>query len=733
MTRSDSYPEIGPALASLLDKHVPDDAKRQVETEAIRVISRARRPQWVGGRSSQLVVGRVQSGKTLSFTAAMALARDSGFPLIIVLAGTKTNLLDQTVERLRRDLLEGDGGPNRFRHWKNPTPADSDDIARAIATWRSDSVPPEFKQTAVLFVLKNARRIWVATDALEEALHIAAFRPFPTLIIDDEADQASLNTRVAKGEESSIYSAINALREKAINHTLLMYTATPQAPLLISMSDVLSPEYVTVLTPGSDYVGGEELFAEGNGNYVRLIPDEELPDSLLGGQVSEIPDSLCDALATFLLCLVIAQERSSPRPLAMLVHPAHKRDVHSIYGEWIKKTLDRWSKELQGSLASKADQSCIRFFRNAYMDLSTTCTAVAGGDDGRFAELLARVGHFLPQVERLIVNSDKASDIPESAWRSFPGWILIGGNKLDRGFTVQNLAVTYMPRGKGLGNADTLQQRGRFFGYKRGYSDLLRGWFSKDVSDSFRAYVRHERSMQRELESFDSAGQPLVNWKRRFILDPEMRMTRRQVVSLPTTSKKLGPGWVFRQHGLYVESDRRQNLALYAPIRKFLEVHGEIHPSEPRRDQRRNLLATMSLGHAMEYLVGWRCIPEEAERLDGIWFLLAQVLDERDEEVEIVSMDGIVAPARRRDVDKRSVGSRTNRKELLINQLFQSYSKTGRRYPGDDHFRSQRAITIQLHRVTPEDREGRMGEETPALAISIPRRLATNVIWQLPE
>ena len=136
---------------------------------------------------------------------------------------------------------------------------------------------------------------------------------------------------------------------------------------------------------------------------------------------------------------------------------------------------------------------------------------------------------------------------------------------MDRGFTVEGLTVTYMPRGKGVGNADTIQQRARFFGYKGCYASLCRAWPETDVADAFTRYVEHEESMRKELAGEIGSGESLRTWRRRFLLDKGMKPTRAAVVRLQLQHAVFGDAW-WRQ-SVIVTNDmvlRRSNSALLA-------------------------------------------------------------------------------------------------------------------------------------------------------------------------
>src|SRR6185436_1461870 len=112
---------------------------------------------------------------------------------------------------------------------------------------------------------------------------------------------------------------------------------------------------------------------------------------------------------------------------------------------------------------------------------------------------------------------------PAIRWSDFYSHILVGGQAMDRGFTVEGLTVTYMPRGSGVGNADTIQQRARFFGYKLGYLGYCRVYLDSEVQDAFRSYVTHEEDIRERLLEYTATGRPLRDWKRAFFLDPNLK------------------------------------------------------------------------------------------------------------------------------------------------------------------------------------------------------------------
>ncbi len=268
-------PVVGPEALELLRNVAPEASRAEIQNAAVSVLSKGIPPTAQTGQETGLVIGYVQSGKTLSFETVTALARDNGFPLVVIVAGTNTPLLDQSTKRINRDLRLDE--PRRARKWVALQNPENDEatvqaIRDVLEDWRDPGTPEDFKKTVLITVLKHYQRI----ENLTELLRALAVAPAPTLIIDDEADQASLNTEVGQGQESKTYRRLMELRQALPHHTYLQYTATPQAPLLVSIVDSFSPGFVQVLNPGPDYVGGREFFIN-NRRLIRLIPSQEVP------------------------------------------------------------------------------------------------------------------------------------------------------------------------------------------------------------------------------------------------------------------------------------------------------------------------------------------------------------------------------------------------------------------------------------------------------------------------
>ena len=507
-------PAIGPETLDFLSTVVPEGSRDSMRDAAASIIAKSIPPTGEAGRETGLVVGYVQSGKTMSFETVATLARDNAFQIVIVVVGISISLLEQSTGRLRRDLRLDD--PDRPRRWipfQNPSADDPtvQALRDVLDDWRDPGTPHDFKKTILITVLKHHKRLQNLTDLIR-ALKLVGV---PVLIIDDEADQASLNNEVAQRQESTTYRCFMELRQALPTHTYLQYTATPQAPLLVSIIDSLSPNFVQVLEPGDAYVGGQEFFG-GDLTLVCVIPPEDVPTTAF--PLVEPPESLLDALRIFMVGVAAGIKQGvNTGNRSMLVHPSHRTAQHQEYYNWVRDIVEEWKRIFALQENEPDKQELIEDFRITYNDLVQT----VGDTLPAFDELMKYFLVAFRNTRVLEVNA-REGQTPTVDWRSAYGWILVAGQAVDRGFTVEGLTVTYMPRGIGMGNADTVQQRARFFGYKRPYLGYCRVYLEQGTLQAYQAYVEHEEDIRTQLMEFQESGQPLDNWKRVFVLNTDL-------------------------------------------------------------------------------------------------------------------------------------------------------------------------------------------------------------------
>jgi hypothetical protein len=392
-------PSIGPHTLKLLDEQVRRDTERAVLLkESVSILSSCVPSSLTAGRRTGLVVGYVQSGKTLSFTTVAALARDNGYRMVIVITGTSVNLADQNSARVKKDLGIGSSGLGPWAAHHNPKASASGTIAGDLAEWMNPSVPREQCRTVLITVMKQHTHL----QNLLKLLKSLDLANAPVLLVDDEADQAGLNTEVNDGESSTTYAQLLAIRAAAPHLSYLQYTATPQAPLLINVIDILSPEFAEVITPGEDYVGGKQFFDRGN-SVVHVIPPSQIPGAQPG---VEPPEFYVHALRVFMLGVatgLIEQDPEGNR--SMMVHPSQKTAPHVDYCEWTKQVVRRWMMMCDGDAEELAELKAE--FAAAYIDLAKTAKTLPS--DEVLLDALPRAFRRTTSGEPQLSNSTRAA------------------------------------------------------------------------------------------------------------------------------------------------------------------------------------------------------------------------------------------------------------------------------------------------------------------------------------
>ena len=529
--------EQGLLDAGLIARDFTDETRRTIWASVDDILAHG--PLSTTGQpgATGLALGYVQSGKTTAITALVAAASDSGYRVVVALLGSTNLLLAQNSERLLAALKIGTRTDYRWVHMPNAAGVIK---AKELATWL------ERGRTILLPVLKHAGRI----DALTDVLTRANASRYPTLIIDDEADQASLNTQVSADAESRTYGAVGKLRESVPQHVYVQFTATPYAPLLLEQDDHLAPDFVELLQPGPGYTGGREFFVDHADVVIRAIPtlDEQPPKS----PPTVLPNSLITATASFVAgsALLLTCDATAT-PVSMLVHSTQRNDVQARYHFLLQRHLRKWCQAADAA-ASEADlPKQILDERDRIVGLG----APAAG-----ADFLSKVRYVLGEATLWLVNS--ASDVNKVDWKVAPVHILVGGNKLDRGFTVEGLTVTYMNRPPSQ-QIDTLEQRARAYGYRGDLLPYCQFFASPRTLKVLKEIVDTEYDLRARLRDWLDGGGTVREWAQQIgLLLPVGTKPSRQNVLGALTRFNEGTGW----HQLRRPSTRTKELERNAEL-----------------------------------------------------------------------------------------------------------------------------------------------------------------------
>lgn len=662
--------------------------------ETYRIMQVCGNPHDATNNETGIVIGYVQSGKTLSFTTLTALARDNNYQIVIVIAGVSTNLVNQSTQRLTEDLRLNTRFDRKWTLLQNPNSnQEVETIETTLAQWADPTFPQDRCRTLLITVMKNASHL----NNLVNIISGQNLAGVPTLIIDDEGDQASLNTRarwaarqnidiesLTENQVSTIYRRINALRNIFPHHTFLQYTATPQANLFINIMDRLSPNFIKLLTPGSDYTGGIDFFRN-NPNLISEIPPNEIPNT--NNPLFEIPESLKSAVRIFFLGVVAGEMQNNHRNRTMLVHPSRLQGDHNEFTNWIRNTCNSWQRLLSGN-DNEDKRELLDEFRTSYNQLSMTVPDLPSFETLTANDLI----HALRYTQIVEVNS-RNGVTPQIPWNDFYSWILVGGQSMDRGFTVEGLTVTYMPRNIGTGNVDTIQQRARFYGYKRGYLGFCRVFLDQVTIDAYNFIVEHEEDVRNRLLEFHLNDRHLNDFDRVAVLNQMLNLTRRNIIYDDLDRDTFGNDWfrIRAPHDTveFIEFNRQITLDF---INSFSEVFIEDSGDKRRTVDQRNLVARLPLKDCFENLLLRLKFTRETDSVSysSLRSIIQQYSDEYpDEECLIYLMSA------NSTLDWHS-GIRKLDRNDEINPLFQgSNINTG--FLGAKEIKEPNLVSIQLY------------------------------------
>lgn len=470
---------------------------KNIKDSTINILRNCVEPKFQQDNSDSntgLILGYVQSGKTLSFTSLITLAKDNGYKIVIIFAGSTNLLLDQTIDRLNDDLPDRDN----YVIIKNPNLKNANSISNTLNNKYRDRL-------IILPILKNHKYI-------EDLNNLFKSRPLEkfislnsVLIVDDEADQASLNTRgnfnfknkqkdIETDEQSTTYYKISQLKSILKNHSYLQYTATPQANLLLESRDLLLPNWVEVLEPGLSYTGGIEFFKKNKESHIIEITTK------ISDEKDEPPIELVQAFDDFLIksaLLAYDDYKNSKRlrkkmnKTSMMIHADRIIKKNNQYLNWIKRLQNATELGLKEDEKEIIDRFKLQFLK-IETELSSYYDSFPSFDD-----VIKKVTYWVLEDLNSGIWFVTGKGDNEVRWNDSKHHVLIGGQKLDRGFTVEDLITTYMPREtKGTSNADTIQQRCRFFGYRKNYIEACKVYLPFKSIREFEEYITFEEHLR---------------------------------------------------------------------------------------------------------------------------------------------------------------------------------------------------------------------------------------------
>lgn len=625
-----------------------------------------------------LVMGYVQSGKTANFCALAAKAADAGYKLVIILSGIHNSLRLQTQIRINRALgLDSSGvpEPEPGRRWIGLTTPTLHGDFRAGTI---DANVLQGNEHVLVVCKKNASVLRRLTRWIENR----APASLPVLIIDDEADQASINTggnRAPVQDDSDLApddlddpqqmedelnpSVINGLVRSLIRSfsrvSYVAYTATPFANVLINhlaidrevFQDLYPRDFIVALPRPNNYTGAERLFGreplpgehEGQAglDIIDLIPDHEADLLTPRGQDVVTYDpviypSMRTAFLDFVLATAARIHRSGHDvPATMLIHTHHRKPVQNLLGnrlrEFVSEIRQLWRYDRQNIRPELVERWNTGF--------RPVIASVDINRDIPFDALEEHVDrYFRDPVPVLVLNSDSTDVLDYEADPNLKA-VVVGGNRLSRGLTLEGLLVSFYARRTEC--FDTLMQMGRWFGYREPYVDLTRIWTTGELSGWFRDLALAEEELRREIARYERENLTPRDFGPRIRSHPAMMITAQNKMGSARIVSQNYSGYMLQTTAFRLDDRAWLDSNLDAARQLLADIGDSNHPDST---ETRPVWGDVAWQTVDAFLSRYRFDPRGSHEMGAIrQYLQAQA--RQDELVEwTIAMPGLAAP-----------------------------------------------------------------------------------------
>lgn len=490
-----------------------------------------------------LIIGDVQSGKTATYSGLICKAADAGYKVVILLAGVTESLRQQTQERIDESIIGitnrkvgrqivtdtiGVGCDNKgiratsFTSCVNDFVGNHDKIALSLNSQKSLVVFVIKKNVSVLAKLHK----WLKDQNLDP---IKGYIDIPMLLIDDEADNASVNTKKDETDPTKTNQLIRQICTLFKDTTYVGFTATPFANVFIDPDSVdnmknadLFPEhFIYALEAPSNYVGAQKIFYEDGPYYHRLryINDIEEPDytseeyhdqvdndieSLNSGPFyyrhkkewnGVLPSSLFEAIYCFYLANAIRDLRGqSSSPRSMLINMSRFVKVQRAITEHVEEFHNQIIDEIRFNFSvTDPENKHLSLYQNLELLWHKHFSHVKDVSFNRVVQKETLL-NAIDKIKVMVVNGSKTSNSLDYRTNKSLRVIAIGGLALSRGLTLEGLLVSYFYRN--TSTFDVLMQMGRWFGYRNGYDDIFQIWTSRISAEWYAEIARSSQELK---------------------------------------------------------------------------------------------------------------------------------------------------------------------------------------------------------------------------------------------
>lgn len=519
----------------LVENRLPPDVVSGMDEVTDRILGYLGNPRETSAWSRRgMVVGYVQSGKTANYTGLVCKAADAGYRLIVVIAGIHNNLRNQTQSRIdegfigrdtarlaRKDRAEAQKiiGVGRFDQTRFPVSLTTSlrDFNKATATTNTSQIG-QYSVPVILVIKKNPSTLKNLVEWLREHSAGSASQMVeqPMLLIDDEADNASINIKHGKDEVARINGQIRELLGLFRRSCYVGYTATPFANIFIDPDtehdtfhqDLFPRHFILGLDAPSNYFGAQKVFIDNRDEHIRDIDDNEdvLPlKHRIEHELDELPPSLEKAVRAFIVGRAIRNLRAQQAEHASMLVNASR--FTRVQGQ-LKRRISDLVERIRAAVTVDGGKGLAALRNSQIAALKDVWEEEFEGlpSAERWEPIQSCLHDVLAAARVVEVNASRqASSLDYDQKGEFGQTVIaVGGFSLSRGLTLEGLTVSYFLRNSMM--YDTLMQMGRWFGYRPNYEDLCRVWMPRESVGWYAHIAEAMDELQRDLKRMELDG-----------------------------------------------------------------------------------------------------------------------------------------------------------------------------------------------------------------------------------
>lgn len=513
----------------LMQKQFPPAVVSAIDNVTDKIVGQLENPNKPGHWDRRgMIVGHVQSGKTANFIGVVNKAADAGYKLIIILAGMLESLRSQTQERIDEGFIGEDSSKKNSTNKSeklmgvghidpNHFPLTMTDLYNDFKSNQNFQVR-NYETATVLVVKKNTsvlRRLrdWLQRNNSDMQGNISEL---PLLMIDDEADHASINTNDEDKNPTAINSRIREILNLFNRKCYLAYTATPFANIFIDpdsqnemLEDDLFPrDFIISLDPPSNYVGSEKIFNSGDNTEIDivrnindmadLLPLKHKKDYVMPTLSKSLQQAVCSHIISKAIRILRGQ---NSKHHSMLVHLSRYKDVQRS----VHSLLLQYKQDLENNIRYNYQYSEDKALLNSYIkeiyDVWESDFKLHYSD---WHQLQKKLLEAIASMQVLLINGDSDDSLNYSDYKDGLNVIAVGGDRLARGLTLEGLATSYFYRSTSM--YDTLMQMGRWFGYRDGFADICRIYLTPMTEHYFTHISNATEELRLEIKDMFAAN-----------------------------------------------------------------------------------------------------------------------------------------------------------------------------------------------------------------------------------